>query len=503
LTLSRQIKRFMWAVGAVAAFALRFATVGAAAEPPAPTFSKQVAPILVKHCSNCHRPDEIGSAVPLLSYDTVRPWAESIQETVVRREMPPWPADPNGSLKFRNDPRLSQREIDTLIAWVHAGTPKGNDADLPPLASAPQGWLHPRGLAPDITIQLPEFHLPATGEVPYVRYLLKVPFSEDKWVVALQILPRNRAIVHHMAITELALDKGVTPADLDRLALVAERLGLPRGSLGTRPAVADPSNAGEYDMLGVYTPGTTFEGYPDGSAKVLKGGQNMYLNFNMHYQTTGKPETDQPTLALWFQTNPPKHQLFRVPASGQTIIAEGRELLTDAPGPKAEGTNVAIPPIPPQAQNYEVIGVTAYTKPATIYQLQPHAHLRGKDFRYAVIYPDGRDESILNVPKYNFHWQLAYELDKPLNLPAGSKLIVTAHYDNSLKMNTCSIIMALPIASINLIRIRKCTFAKRIKAGMKCSLRLSSTPSTAKTTGCVPVSLRATKSKALWTSPKS
>ena len=204
-------------------------------------------------------------------------------------------------------------------------------------------------------------------------------------------------------------------------------------SIATQPAVAVPAYPTVYDMLGVYTPGTTFEMYRDGSAKLLKGGENLYLNFNIHYQTTGKPETDRSKLAFWFQPEPPEHQLFRVPAAGETIIADGKELLTDAPGKKAEGTSVVIPPIPPYAENYEVIGITAYTEPVTIYQFQPHAHLRGKDFQYAIVYPDGREESVLNVPKYNFHWQLAYELDTPLKLPAGSKLVVTAHYDNSLK----------------------------------------------------------------------
>ncbi len=100
---------------------------------------------------------------------------------------------------------------------------------------------------------------------------------------------------------------------------------------------------------------------------------------------------------------------------------------------KAEGTTVAIPPIPPYAENYEITGITAYKEPVTIYQLQPHAHLRGKDFKYSVVYPDGREQTVLTVPKYDFHWQLAYELDTPLRLPAGSKLVVTAHYDNSPK----------------------------------------------------------------------
>ena len=429
----REMKSFTRAAGLLTVFVLGFLALAFAAAASPPTFNKEVAPILFKHCVSCHRPGEIGASVSLLSYDTTRPWADSIKEKVVRREMPPWPADPARSTKFRNDPRLSQQEINTLVAWVTAGAPKGDDADLPPLPLVNQGWLHPKGLAPDLVIPLPEFRVPAQGEIPYVSHLAKVPFTGDKWVVAMQVRPGNRGIVHHMAITEVALDEGVTPANLDQLSRIARQLGLTNGSLPTRPAVADPANPSEFDMLGVYTPGTTFESYGDGSAKVLKGGKNMYLKFNIHYQTTGKPETDQSMLAFWFWPEPPEHQLFRVPAAGETIIAEGRELITDRPGQKAEGTLVAIPPIPPYAENYELIGITAYPEPITIYQLQPHAHLRGKDFQYAIVYPDGREETILTVPKYDFHWQLAYELDEPLKLPAGSKLVVTAHYDNSLK----------------------------------------------------------------------
>jgi hypothetical protein len=420
-------------MGGFLGLVLGFTPLVSTADTSVPTFSKEVAPILFKHCASCHRPGEIGSALSLLSYDSARASAALIKEQVMRREMPPWPADSAKSMKFRNDPSLSKQDIDTIIAWVDAGAPKGKDADLPPLSTFPEGWLHPKGLAPDIVLPLPELRVPPTGEIPYVTQLVKVPFSQDKWVVAMQVRAGNRAIVHHMAITEVALDHGVTPENLDKFRQLARQLGLSRGTVGSRPVVADPSNPAEYDMLGVYTPGTTFEMYEDGSAKVLKGGDNMYLNFNIHYQTTGKPETDQSAIAFWFQPDPPEHQMFRVPASGETIIAGGKELLTDAPGEKAEGTNMWIPPIPPYAANYEVIGITAYPEPVTIYQLQPHAHLRGKDFKYAVVYPDGREETILDVPKYNFHWQLAYQLEEPLRLPAGSKLVVTAHYDNSLK----------------------------------------------------------------------
>src|SRR6266852_1713322 len=128
----------MWIAGTITVFTLDFLAIASAADAVAPTFNKEVAPILFKNCAKCHRPGDVASAVSLLSYDTARPWAKSIKEKVLLREMPPWPADPNGSLKFRNDARLSRQEIDTLVAWVNAGAPKGNDADLPPMPNLAQ-----------------------------------------------------------------------------------------------------------------------------------------------------------------------------------------------------------------------------------------------------------------------------------------------------------------------------------------------------------------------------
>lgn len=348
--------------------------------------------------------------------------------------MPPWPADPAHSLKFRNDPRLDPRDIATLTAWVDAGTPKGNDKDLPPILDQTGQWLNPEGRAPDAIVSLPTIHVEATGEVPYIQQLIEVPAAEDKWIVAMQLLPGNRKLLHHMGITEVSLPPGMGPAQVNEFADIARKHGIPDGPAAyIRPAVQDPTNAGAYDMLGVYTPGSTFESFADDSGKLLKGGPNYYINFNIHYTTTGRPESDRSQLGLWFRSTPPGHQLIRAPLAVDTIIAQGRELLSDAPGTKAEGTRSAIPPIPAYAQNYEVVGISAYTRPVTLYQLQPHSHMRAKDFTYTVVYPDGRQQAILTVPTYDFHWQLAYQLERPLTLPPGSKLVVTAHYDNSQK----------------------------------------------------------------------
>ena len=423
----------IWETALVIFLALSFLAVESRAGSTGPTYSKDVAPILFKNCVKCHQTGELAPKVLLVSYETVRPLAESIKQKVLAREMPPWPADPAESLKFRNDARLSQHDIDTLVAWVNAGAPKGDDADLPPMPKFEGGWMNPQGLKPDLVISLPgDVHVPSTGEIPYVGLLVKVPFSDDKWVTAIQTRAGNPAVVHHMAITEVALDTSMSAADRDQLAFAARQMGLPTPQPDSQPAVSTRSNPDQIDMLGIYTPGSTFEMYGDNSAKLLRGGENMYLNFNVHYETTGKPETDRSMIGFWFQAGPPKHQLFRVNGAGETIIADGKELLTDAPGIKAEGTRVAIPPIPPMAENYEVTGVTGYPEPITIYQFQPHAHHRGKDFKYTVVYPDGREETLLSVPKFDHRWQMAYELETPLKLPAGSKLVVTAHYDNSM-----------------------------------------------------------------------
>jgi hypothetical protein len=401
-----------------------------AAAPSVPTFNKDVAPILYNNCVKCHQTGGLASKVPLVSYDEVRSRAALIEQKVTAREMPPWPADPARSLKFRNDARLSQREIDTVVAWVKAGARKGNDADLPVPPATSDGWMHPQGLKPDLIIALPGLvHVPAEGTIPYVRVMVKVPIAEDRWVVAAQARPSNPAVVHHMALTEVSLPDGMTPVDADR---IARQLG-GNANLLASPAVTTPLPLRQPDMLAMYTPGSTLETYTDGASKLLKGGKNNYVVFNIHYETTGKPETDQSMIGLWFTQGLPKHQLYRVNGAGETIIANGKELLTDATGTKAEGTQVVIPPIPPFAENYELTGITGYPEAVTIYQFHPHAHHRGKDFTFTVVYPDGRQQSVLSVPRFDHRWQMSYELETPLKLPAGSKLVVTAHYDNSTK----------------------------------------------------------------------
>jgi hypothetical protein len=397
-----------------------------------PTFTKDVAPILFANCVRCHREGGSASSIPLESYEAALRKSKELRDMVSRREMPPWPADSAHSLKFSNDPRLSQADIDTLVGWVDGGSPRGNDADLVAPPHFNGGWLNPSGRAPDAVVTLPKYTVAANGTIPYIQRLIKVPYKDDRWIAALQVRAGNPLLLHHMGITEVELPKGMTPETMDAFDAVARQIGAPSGQLQIQtPAVTDSADPGAYDMLAVYTPGTTFETYGEGNGKLLKGGGNYYLNFNIHYTTTGKPETDLTQLALWLQPSPPRHVLYRLPSAVNSIIANGRELLSDDPGTKAEGTAYALPPITVNQEHYELIGVSAYQRAITLYQLQPHAHVRATDFSYVAVYPDGRELSVLSVPHYSYHFQLAYELAAPLNLPAGSKMIVTAHYDNS------------------------------------------------------------------------
>ena len=396
------------------------------------TFSSDVGPLLLKKCVQCHRAGGIASQIDFTSYKAAKPWAAAMKQAVTTRAMPPWSADPLRSVKFRNDARLSGREIAMVTAWVDAGAPLGVGSGTLDVPSLTGGWEHPQGRKPDLVLSTDhDMQIPATGDVPYLRFLVKLPLDQDRWISASQVRPGNAAVVHHMAMTEVQLDPGVTPSDIQATDTLSHMMGMSVANSGLHPVITDPSNRTVFDMLGMYTPGSTLETYPDDSGKLLKGGSNVYINFNMHYASNGTATTDRTQVAFWFRATPPKHQIYRVPMAYETVLAEGKELLTDSPGIKAEGTLFALPPIPPRAKAYELTSVTALTRSTIVYQLQPHAHLRGKDFSYTAIYPDGQEKVLLSVPQYDFRWQLAYDLQNPLNLPAGSKLVIVGHYDNS------------------------------------------------------------------------
>jgi hypothetical protein len=356
----------------VAAFAADPSTGLGGDGKPAPTFTKDVAPIFNKSCVECHRPTMF-APMSLTTFDEARPWARSIKTRVVSRAMPPWGADPAHGT-FKNDPRLTEKEIETIVAWVDAGAPKGDDKDLPAAPKFADGWTIGK---PDAIFTMDEeFTIPADGAVPYKYFKAPTNLTEDKWIQAIEIHPGARAQVHHViAFTQPA---GSVPK--------------PGGELG-------PTNIGG---ITPNKPGLVFE---PGVARLLRGNSDIVMQ--IHYTTNGTEAKDRTTIGVIYAKQPPTK-----------MVAGGMAINPRFVIPAGDG-------------NAEVRATTPMNRDTLVTAFTPHMHVRGKDMIYIAHYPDGTDETLLSVPKYDFNWQITYELAKPKLLPKGTKLEVIAHYDNS------------------------------------------------------------------------
>jgi len=419
---TRSVRRILTTVGIAALFVIAAASEPRALATDPPTFSRDVAPIFFKNCATCHRPGEV-APMSLLTYESARPWARSIKNRVVKHEMPPWSADPEHSLPLRNEQKLTTTEIDTIVAWVDGGTPQGNPVELPPLpAIAGSAWRHPDGRPPDVVIEMPEFTVPAEGEVPMLNFYVKSPVSDIRWIEAVQMVPGSREVVHHAAAFSGRVLKGTLPTG----PVSGSARGASSSDFQASSGEAAPS-------LITYTPGREYEQFPPGVGKRIVGGSDAYVSFNMHYQPTGKPERDRTKVGLWFLPAAPRHEL-RQSITPKNTLANGREIVIDDGARDAQQVRLGqqLPTIPPHVDNWQVIGIEAFPSDVTILSFWPHAHLRGRSFRYTLIYPDGREQTLLSVPRYDFHWQFVYELKDPLKVPRGSKLVTSVTFDNSV-----------------------------------------------------------------------
>jgi hypothetical protein len=343
------------------------------------TFSKDIAPIFYKNCVGCHRPGEI-APMSLITYKEVRPWAKAIREKIATREMPPWHPDPQYG-KWENDRRLSQKEIDSVVAWIDGGAPEGNVKDLPSLPKLASGWQIGE---PDIVFQMPnEFTVPAEGSVPYQHFVVPTNFKEDRYIQALEARAGNLSVVHHIVM--MVRD----PAEQAR-----------RGGQNRKFNIAD-------GILGALSPGQTPFIAKPGQAKLIKAGSQLV--FQMHYTPNGTESKDRSIVGLIFAKGP-VDRIVNSKAAFDVRFA-----------------------IPPGADNYEVKAVYEFEEDSHIISMMPHMHVRGKDIVYRAIYPDGRSEVLLSVPKYNFNWQVYYYPLKPLAAPKGTRIEAVAHYDNSVK----------------------------------------------------------------------
>jgi hypothetical protein len=336
---------------------------------PLADYSTVIAPLLQKRCVTCHSPGNI-APFAMTNYATVAFYAEAIKEAVMSKEMPPWHADPLYG-KFQNDVSLTDQESTQLIDWLNAGFPRGSGSD--PLADvsppAPPKWPVELG-EPDEIVTIPTQNVVAVGTEAYRYIYANATNSTTKYLRAAVVRPSNRAVVHHYIVWQ------------------------------------GHSTTAQLSGIATYVPGHTDRPYPAGTGVTIP--PNAPLTFNLHYTANGAATTDKPELGLWY-TNVTPAKTLKIAAPVNLFIS-----------------------IPPNNREYEPSFPTSFTfsKPATIYSLSPHMHVRGLRMKFELTI-SGVKQTILSVPRYDFDWQTIYVLQTPLDVPANAVVSVTGAYDNS------------------------------------------------------------------------
>ena len=372
----------------------------ALAQTVAPTFSKDVAPILYNNCTSCHRAGEIGP-MPLVSFSDARPWAKAIAARVSDGTMPPWHADPAHG-QFSNDRSLTSKDRDTIAKWVSGGAPEGNKTDMPALPKFAEGWQIGR---PDtVWSMLEDYPIPASGTIEYKNFEVPTNLTEDRWAQAIEIRPGERTAVHHVIVylidpNAARVAPPYTPAG--NMRRPAEAPKTERG-----PEANDrPMKHGPTGWLAGYAPGQAVRVYEPGTALRVPAGSTLIIQ--EHYTATGKVTTDRTRVGIKWAKEAPKTAVDVATLVNQNFVL-------------AAGSS-----------DTRVDAELTLKEDMLIWSVLPHTHMRGKKWEVTAIYPDGRSEIILNVPKYDFNWQTDYVFKTPLNMPKGTKIHTTAWYDNS------------------------------------------------------------------------
>ena len=364
----------------------------AAGPVTAPTFYRDVLPILQEHCQVCHRAGGI-APIAFETYENTRGYAAAIREATRNRSMPPWFAE-KGIGRFSNDPSLTDEQIALLVAWAEAKAPAGNPADAP----APKKWVDRWTIpAPDMEIKMAEpVRIPATGDVDYTYEILPTHFKEGRWVQAAEILPGLPEHVHHAVVY-------VRPPESPWLRHA------PVGKPFTAETLSSPEDKKDAmwtdsDVLLVYAPGSTPDNWPRGMAKFIPAGSDLV--FQIHYTTNGNPGKDLTRVGLIFAKEPPEKRVLTLQLTNDHFV------------------------IPPGTPDYRVEARGTLPNDALLLSFFPHMHLRGSKFEYNIVHEDRTVEPLLRV-RYHFHWQMSYRLAEPLPLKAGTELQAVAWFDNS------------------------------------------------------------------------
>lgn len=341
------------------------------------TFTRDILPIVQEKCQECHQPEGIGP-FSLMSYRQVRSWSKMIREVVEDGRMPPWHADPHVGT-FSNDISLTSEEKGALLGWIDSGMPQGRPEDAPAPRVYTDGW---RMGTPDMVFEMPEEAvIEPTGVVPYLYFRTPTNFEEDVWIEAAEWRAGNSKVLHHIVMFYEDPNFVADPRDAS-LGPIAGR-----------------------GFLGGYAPGSRPVVHREGVATRIPAGATLI--WQMHYTPTGKEERDRSQFGIRFAKGPIVHEYEH-----------------------AAPANFALS-IPPGVDNHRVESELTFPDDVLLYSMSPHMHLRGKSFTYAAVFPDGREQLLLSVPRYDFNWQTTYVLEEPVELPAGTKIRCVAHYDNS------------------------------------------------------------------------
>ena len=382
------------------------------------TYAKDIAPILADNCQTCHRAGE-GTPFSMDKYETVKMWANNIKRMVSTRRMPPWFED-GTTKKFENNRTMAQADIDKIVEWVDAGAPQGDMKDLPKPRQFVEGWSIPK---PDVVWQLPKpFPIQAHGLMEYQYVIIPTGFKKDTWVQYIEAAPTDRRVVHHIVgyvrVPGSSYFKGV-PLNTFFTAKEAEKFKpkmpnmvpdmAPDTKSGAAKVQTTTSKGGGADVpsdwLVGYAPGQTPDMYKDGEAKLIPAGSDLVME--VHYMPNGTATTDQARIGV--------------------VLAKGK-VTKRAMTLSADNDKFKIPPGDP---NYKVD--SSYTMPEdmTLVGMHAHMHMRGKDAQYRIVFPDGKRDTLLNIPNYNWRWQLWYNLSQPIKTPKGTRIECTEHFDNS------------------------------------------------------------------------
>lgn len=380
------------------------------------TYYRDVLPILQNRCQDCHRPGEVGP-FSLMTYKQAVNWAQDIKSYTQNGEMPPWKI--NDGVAFHNERKLSAKELQTLADWADHGTPAGEPTDAPPARKFTQGWQLG---TPDLILSpSDDFLLGPSGKDLFRAFVMPTNLTEDKYVAAVELRPGNPQVVHHLLLfidaagQGRALEKSGQERELKN-PVVDPHTGQP-SKYDRGPGYTRTMGVGflpRASLMG-WAPGIQPRYMPEGVGFLLPKGSDVVMQ--VHYHRNGRAEKDRTQVGLYFAKKKIEH-----PYQGGAVT-----------GGSGSGPLRFLFAIPPGADNFKLDGNSYAWQDFTLLTITPHMHMLGKDIKLTMTPPDGKEQLILDVKKWDYNWQEMYYLKEPIQVKSGTKFHIEAHYDNSDK----------------------------------------------------------------------